>query len=414
MATNTIVGCFDDPAEARQAERELAQAGIPQDQIHLVAQGAGLTGQSANADEPGFWRSIKEAFGFADESDRTSYTEYARRGGTLLSVDAPENATDRAVEILRRHHVVDLDQRASQWRQQGWAGYQSGAQQTRSTAAPTQQQQRSSAAAAGKEVIPVVQEELQVGKRQVQTGGVRVYSRVTEKPVEEKVQLREERVKVERRPVDRPVTNADAAFKERTIEARETAEQPVVQKQARVVEEIAVNKDVKQREQTVRDTVRRTDVDVQQMQPGQAAAFSSDAFVNEIKADARYRGRTWDGDGERPPQRFPEAAPQRALGPVPRLDPPGLRARPAVSGRASPASVYRWGRNIFRNNRTAGCVPAVLSLYRGDAGSRGPLRYSVRRSGRFAADRTPATAGHVVRSGGCTRARRGTNLVVHP
>jgi len=298
--TNTIVGCFDDPTEARQAQQELAQAGIPQDRIHLVAQGGGtgLTGQSANADEPGFWESIKEAFGFADESDRTTYGEHARRGGVLLSVDAPENATDRAVEILRRHHVVDLDERASQWKQQGWTGFQSGAQQTRSAApaATTTQQQRSSAAAAGnKEVIPVVQEELQVGKRQVQTGGVRVYSRVTEKPVEEKVHLREERVNVERRPVDRPVTNADAAFKERTIEARETAEQAVVQKQARVVEEVAVNKDVQQREQTVRDTVRRTDVDVQQVQPGQnAGAFSADTYVTELSADPRYRGRTWD------------------------------------------------------------------------------------------------------------------------
>src|SRR6476661_8677985 len=122
MATNTIVGCFDDASEARQAQQELAQAGIPQDHIRLVAQGGatGLTGQSSNADaEPGFWESVKEAFGFADESDRSTYSEHARRGGILLSVDTPENTTDRAVEIFRRHHVVDLDQRASEWKQQG-------------------------------------------------------------------------------------------------------------------------------------------------------------------------------------------------------------------------------------------------------------------------------------------------------
>jgi hypothetical protein len=213
MATNTIVACFDDASEAHQVERELAQAGIPRDQIHLLNEGP------AEREEPGFWESLKQSLGFADESDRATSSEAARRGGILLSVDAPETETPRAIDIMRRHHAVDLDQRASQWRQQGWAGYRASAQpqQQRSTGtAPSSAQQ------AGKEVIPVVQEELQVGKRQVEAGGVRIYTRVTEKPVEEKVRLREEHVDVERRPVDRPLSAADQPFQERTIEARET------------------------------------------------------------------------------------------------------------------------------------------------------------------------------------------------
>ena len=117
----------------------------------------------------------------------------------------------------------------------------------------------------GEKVIPVVEEELQVGKRAVERGGVQVNVGVNEKPVEEQVNLREERVRVERRPVDREATNADAAaFKEGTFEVREMAEQPVVNKQARVVEEVVVGKDVQERTETVRDTVRRTDVNVQQ------------------------------------------------------------------------------------------------------------------------------------------------------
>ncbi|HZH91760.1 MAG TPA: YsnF/AvaK domain-containing protein [Pyrinomonadaceae bacterium] len=115
----------------------------------------------------------------------------------------------------------------------------------------------------GETTIPVVEEELEVGKREVERGGVRVESRVEEKPVTAEVQLREERVHVERRPVDRPVTDADNAFREGTLEITERAEVPVVAKTAHVVEEVVVNKQVEEHTETVRDTVRRTDVDVQ-------------------------------------------------------------------------------------------------------------------------------------------------------
>ena len=117
----------------------------------------------------------------------------------------------------------------------------------------------------GETTIPVVEEELQVGKREVERGGVRVESRVEEKPVTEQVQLREERVHVERRPVDRPVTDADNAFREGTLEVTERAEEPVVAKTARVVEEVVVGKQVEEHTETISDTVRRTDVDVQEV-----------------------------------------------------------------------------------------------------------------------------------------------------
>jgi uncharacterized protein (TIGR02271 family) len=114
-------------------------------------------------------------------------------------------------------------------------------------------------------VVPVVEEELRVGKREVEGGGVRVRTRVVERPVEEAVRLREERVNVERRPVNRPVSEADLnAFREGTFELRERSEEAVVDKKARVVEEVAINKEVGERTETVRDTVRSTDVDVQE------------------------------------------------------------------------------------------------------------------------------------------------------
>ncbi len=118
----------------------------------------------------------------------------------------------------------------------------------------------------GDVTLPVIEEQLQVGKRAVESGGVRVHSRVTEKPVEETVTLREEEVNVERRPANREVLQADmAAMRGGTIEVTEMAEQAVVAKQARVVGEVVISKDVAEREETVRDTVRRTDVEVEQL-----------------------------------------------------------------------------------------------------------------------------------------------------
>ena len=116
---------------------------------------------------------------------------------------------------------------------------------------------------AGEEVIQAAEEELRVGKREVGRGSVRVRSYVTERPVEEQVELRQERVTVERRPVDRELAPGDAAFQERTIEAVERGEEAVVSKTARVTEEIGLRKDVEHETETVRDTVRKQEVEVE-------------------------------------------------------------------------------------------------------------------------------------------------------
>lgn len=116
---------------------------------------------------------------------------------------------------------------------------------------------------AGKEVVlPVVEEEIRVGKRQVPAGGVRVSTKVEERPVHEKVTLREEHVNVKRQPADRAVASGREAFEERSFEVPAKAEEPVVDKQARVVEEVIVGKDVRERDAVIDDKVKRTDVDV--------------------------------------------------------------------------------------------------------------------------------------------------------
>ena len=113
------------------------------------------------------------------------------------------------------------------------------------------------------ETIPVIREELEVGKREVERGGIRLRSRIVENDVEETVNLREETVNVERNTVNRTATDAD--FREEDVEMRERAEVPVVNKEARVVEEITLHKDVDEREETISDTVRETEVDVEKL-----------------------------------------------------------------------------------------------------------------------------------------------------
>ena len=116
---------------------------------------------------------------------------------------------------------------------------------------------------AAEQVIPVIEENLQVGKQEVETGGARISSRIVEQDVEENITLREEHVQVERHPVNRPLNSADLnSFQEGEIELTEHAEVPVINKEARVVEEITLEKEVTERDEVVRDTVRKTEVEV--------------------------------------------------------------------------------------------------------------------------------------------------------
>jgi uncharacterized protein (TIGR02271 family) len=117
------------------------------------------------------------------------------------------------------------------------------------------------------QVMRVVQESLEIGKRDVERGKVRVFNRITSKEVEEKVGLRHETIHVQRRAVDHPVEaeTIEELFRERSFEVREVHEEPVVTKVARVLEEVVVRKDVGERMHTIRDTVRRSDVEVEHL-----------------------------------------------------------------------------------------------------------------------------------------------------
>lgn len=267
--TRTVTALFDQRRDAEAAEARLKVANIDAAHISIhdkSSSGFHESGHSTAAD-PGMWGSIKNAF--LPDEDRHTYEEGVRRGGFLLTADVDDHNVDETVRVLEEADTVDVDERAGQWRQSGWnapaantlgamgtTGMGTGMGKADADYATTTQ------GTTGDEVIPVVQEELVVGKREVDRGSVRVRSYVTETPVHEQIRLRNERINVERRPVDRDLTSGDDAFRERTIDMKAMGEEAVIGKTQHVVEEVVVSKTSDEQVKEIDDTVRRTDVEV--------------------------------------------------------------------------------------------------------------------------------------------------------
>jgi stress response protein YsnF len=81
--------------------------------------------------------------------------------------------------------------------------------------------------------------------------------------VEENVTLHTERVSIDRRPPSAGSRVDNADFTDRNIEVTETDEEAVIGKTARVKEEVVVHKEATDRVETVHDTVRRQDVEIE-------------------------------------------------------------------------------------------------------------------------------------------------------
>lgn len=240
--SQTVIGIFENTNLAQEAKAYLEANGFSSENVDISNGSSAYNNTGETGGEEGFGDKISNFFSnlFEDEDEAASHTEAARKGVTVTVHAQGEAQTLQAVQILDNYGAVDVNEFSSKART---SDHTTGA-------------------------IPVIEEELQVGKREVETGGVRLRSRIVERPVEESIRLREEHVNIERTPVDRAATEADfAGFKEGTIEEIEHAERPVVAKEARVVEEVSLGKEVSEREETISDTVRHTEVDTEEI-PG--------------------------------------------------------------------------------------------------------------------------------------------------
>lgn len=317
---------------------------------------------AAGANDVTFWSALRDLF--VPDEDRPTYAEGLRRGSFLVTAEVEDAQLERAMDVLESHGAVDLDTREAQWRQGGWSGqdtvtslptspetgvagttretiierpggaggdfttdpapgmmdsppdtsrrtHESGmAIASGATSSAPQGTamghgslgQTTTASGTGREeVIPVVEERIQVGKRDVERGRVRVRSYIVERPVNEQVTLRDERVAVERRRVDRPASANDDLFRERTIEAVERGEEAVVAKETRVTEEVVLRKDATERTETVSDTVRRTEVEVE------------DDTTGKDRLGTRH-GTSADGTPGNPPGTMASRAMDKTLG----------------------------------------------------------------------------------------------------
>ncbi len=275
--SRTLAAFFDTKGAAETAIADLEALGIPKQHITMVAGGStSAVGTTTAPQHEGFLQSLKDLF--MPEEDQYSYAEGLRRGGYLVSIRADEANYNGVLDILDRDGAVDMDERESTWRSEGWKGYQAGAvpMATAGLAAADMTTRAAPLTASSKpvaatgtvaqgsdETIAVYEENLQVGKREVSHGRLRVRSYVVETAVNEQVSLRTESVHVDRRPVDRAVSATDAMFQDRVIEVEEFAEEAVVSKQARVVEEISLHKEARDRTETITDTVRHTEVEIE-------------------------------------------------------------------------------------------------------------------------------------------------------
>ena len=246
--SRTVTALYDTRAEAEAARDRLSSEVDVESRAKIIDQ------SSMDDEDTGFHSRVLQS------EDRELYGESLRRGGFMLcaEVDGDEDE-QRIISLLEETGSVDMDEREQSWRNEGWTGGSSSGQTGQSSASSE------SGNVVEEERIPVVEEELRVGKRQVERGGARVRSYVEERPVSESVNLRQEHVNVERRPVDQPISASELGadpFQERNIEMRETSEEAVIGKEARVKEELVIQKTADQRTEQVEDTVRSTKVDV--------------------------------------------------------------------------------------------------------------------------------------------------------
>jgi uncharacterized protein (TIGR02271 family) len=220
MATETVVlvTAYEDRTKANQAIEALRQEGFGDQKIEILrGRGPSLVGELT-----------RQGFG---EEDARYFADEADEGKTLVAAQVPDTKAEKALGIIRR---FEAPEGASQRREQ---------------------------------TVPITEEELSVEKHKVSTGGVRVSAEVSERPVEKVVTLRDEHVEAERRAADRPLKGdeAEEAFEEKTVEMMGSREEAEVRKEARVTGEVALTRETTAHEATVRDTVRSTDVEVEEI-----------------------------------------------------------------------------------------------------------------------------------------------------
>jgi len=282
----TVVGMFSDANEAQRTLDELVTSGFGLPNISVVtspgmrggmrlelmaldASDAGrisargpLADSMAKQAPPALSTSLR-SYGLSTElADHCARA--VQRGETLESLVVDDADADRAVAIMNRHAAVYGEGTGAT--KKGAIGAVSGiAEKAKQALGMKEAPARERFDTREEEKrIPILKEEVHIGKREVERAHVHVSVRVAETPVSEHINLREERVVLERRPENRPLRADEIAFKNQELDITEYGEEPVVAKDVKVVEEVVVRKRIEERDEVVNDKVRSTYIDVSQ------------------------------------------------------------------------------------------------------------------------------------------------------
>jgi uncharacterized protein (TIGR02271 family) len=233
MNFEKIVSVYDSLPLAEKAVSTLKAAGYKTDDISVVSKNtlASVGARDVEVREAGLWRRL---FGSNIlDHEANIYGRTIQSGGAILSVRVPQSEAARVMELLDTHNPPASRTMAS---------------------VPD-----------ASDVLRLAEEQLNVAKRLVQDGKTRIRRFVIEKPVEASVTLHEEHAEVLRRAISNPEFISDVDWTDKTIEVNESVERPVVSKSVRIVEEVVIRKTGTDHVETVRDKVRRQQVDVERL-----------------------------------------------------------------------------------------------------------------------------------------------------
>jgi uncharacterized protein (TIGR02271 family) len=289
MTEQTIVAVYDRRTDADAAVRELAAANVPSQAISRHENGTGTTTETSAPREEGFWARL---FGSQPDHDTSVYDRSIEDGSSVVSVRVASDHVDHISSILEAHNPIDIEERSAQYEGSalgttsplsppsvtGSLGTAGSLGTPDTIGAPVTTAETASETGA----MQLAEESLAVGKRAVGGATTRVRRFVVETPVQEQVSLRNESVTLERHPVTDPRPVGTGDFTDKVLEMTEMSEQAVVSKTARVVEEVKLRKDVTDRVETVKDTLRRDEVEIEKV-PGETTTAGTTAPASSPK-----------------------------------------------------------------------------------------------------------------------------------
>jgi stress response protein YsnF len=283
--TQTIAARFETEAEAEQALAMISADVALLDSAVLTA------GRAAAFTLDGF---------NLDREERSTCEAGLERGGFLLIAQAPgEGAAAAALQLLESkagqlEPLLPTSAAAPTAQpNRSAAPPPSAAAATAAPAAPagSAAESASPSATTAEERIPLLEEELRIGKREVLRGGARVRTFTSEAPVQEQVELWAEHTEVSRREVGRRLSEDEVRegglLQERVVEITEMREEAVVSKEAFVREELVVTKNVERRVETINETLRRTEVETHDLGPEARGALGGFQSAGQAPAGER-------------------------------------------------------------------------------------------------------------------------------